>query len=377
MYKNPTGTQRMKTINLLLLTLLLSAPIAAQSSFDPDSLGDKKLFQIKRYNYFLDYIAEKKWEEMTKDIIKESGKEVVQNYNPSRDVYILFTGIKDLNEFQVIHRNKSGLTDRIVEAENLYLIWIDDELKDDYEITYEISERASALQKDFASIKSWFTGIKTEANVTRGDDKVFNYYYKIIKMNGLICPADIKISLKILNAGSVKSEREVSYINHEISYYNVAIGVSATPGKEKNFLIKDKQLYLSNNVRDEWQGQFILGFNFHLGRDVDAWEPAYIPWKGEFWSDFHKRLNLFVGLEISGKPFDKLYAGLGLNITKDIQLVSGLVWSNNAQLANGEVGDINSLDDIKNFFPKKYEPKVYFGLSFSTAAVTRMMGLGK
>lgn len=367
----------MKHTNLILLFLILSAPLFSQTSTGADSLGDKQLFQIKRYNYFLDYIAEKKWEDMAKDIVKAAGKESVPDFNAARDVYILFTGIKDLNEFQVIHRNKAGLTDRLVEAENIYLIWVDDELKDDYEISYEISERASALQKDFASIKSWFTGIKTESNNTRGDDKVFNYYYKIIKMNGVICPADIKISLKVVNGGTVKSEREVSYINHEISYYNVAIGISATPGKEKNFLIKDKQLYLSNNVRNEWQGQFILGFNFHLGRDVDAWEPTYIPWKGEFWKDFHKRLNLFAGLEISSKPFDKLYAGLGINITKDIQLVSGLVWSNNAQLANGEVGDINSFDDIKNFFPKKYEPKVYFGLSFSTSAVTKMLGLTK
>ncbi|MCK6613912.1 MAG: hypothetical protein L6Q47_06710 [Ignavibacteriaceae bacterium] len=368
----------MKAVFSVIFILLQAAMLFPQAVSGADSLGDKKLFQIKRYNYVLDYIAEKKFEEITKDIIKADGKSVIPGYNPEEDVYILFSGVKDMNEFQLIRRDDKGLTDRIVEAKNVYLIWIDDELNDDYEINYEIHERETALQKDFASVKSWFTGLKTDANTTRGDDAVYNYYYKIIKLEGVICPSDIRISLKVLNQGKVKAEKDASYINHEISYYNVALGVSASPGKEKNFLIKDKQLFLSNNVRNEWNGQFILGFNFHFGREMDSWNPSYIPWEGEFWSDFHKRLNLFVGLDISSKPFDNLYAGLGLNITKDIQLVSGLVWYRSTQVSNGEdVGDVNSLDDIKNFFPKKYEPKIYVGLSFSTFAVSKMLGLTK
>ncbi len=340
-----------------------------------DSLGDKKLLQLSGYNVFLEYISDKKWEEIVKEIYR-SGEEKIQSFNSRENVYILFVGVKDLNEFHIIHRNEKGATERIVEQENVYFIWLDDDLKDDYEVSFEVVKRASALQKDFNSIKSWFAGLKTDADQTRGPGEKFSYYYKILKIENIVIPCDINIGLKVLNSSTEKYSTSVSYINHEISYYNISLGVSATSGVEKNFLIKDKQLYISDKGKKEWQGQFILGFNFHFARDVDDWDPSPKVWTSEFWNSFHRRLNIFTGLEISTKPLDNLYLGLGINITKDIQMTGGIVWRNNAQLNNGQdVGDINSIDDLNNYFPKKYEQKFYFGLSFSTGMVARMLGV--
>lgn len=343
--------------------------------FGQDDLSGKKSFSITGYNFFLELTAKKQWEEIAKEVIQRGHKD--HKYDPVENVYLLFVGIKDANEMQIVHKNKNGLTDRILDKENIYILWIDDEAKDDYEISYEIKKRASSLEKDFSSMKSWLTGFKDDAEKTRGSSTVIKYYTNLIKLKGVVSPADINVSISVSNDGKSKYASSFSYINHEVSYFGIALGVTAAKGTEKNFLIKDKQLYFSDNAKNDWQGKFMLGFNFHIPRDVDSFDPSAEIWTGEFWRDFHKRLNLFVGFELSSRPFDGLFAGLGLNITKDIQLNFGSMFVNNIQLKQGDsVGDINSISDVKNFFPKKYESKFYIGLNFSTVMVSKMLGFG-
>jgi hypothetical protein len=363
-------------LNIITVVFFLIFFSSHWAQVNNDSLREKSLFQISGYDFIPDMIAERNWEEIIKEIFLRTPSKNFSKFDPYKNVYILFTGIKDLNELKIIHKDKDGQTDRIVDCENIFFIWIDDNFQDDYEINYEIKKRASALEIDFNSMKNWFTG-KREVNETRGGEQITNYYYKILPLHGVVIPSDITIYINISSYEKQKHSTSLSFINHEISYFNFAIGISAAKGTEKSFLIKDKQVFISDKIKNDWQGKFILGFNIHPGRDIDDWNPSYKFWENEFWDGFQKRLNLFVGLEISSKPFDNLFAGIGLNITKDIQIIMGTVFANVTQAKNGEsIGDINSVNDLKNYFPKKYEPKIFFGLNFSTSMITRMLGLG-
>lgn len=362
----------MKLLSLSLIFFFATINFAQDQGGD---FGNKKIFQISGYNYFLDFLAEKNFSEMIGDVLG-ADEEYQKSFNPEENVYILFIGIKDLNEWHIVHKEGGTPTERLVAEENIFFVWIDDDANDDYEITYEIKERASVLEKEFNSMKNWLNGVKDEANVTRGTNKKFNYYYNIMKLNGTVSPADIYITSHVINKGVDKYNNSTNIINHERSYYNFSLGVSATNGVEKNFIISNKQLLISDRAKSEWQGKFLIGFNFHFGRDVDAWNPSYEVWTSEFWGDFHKRLNLFVGFELSTRPFDNFFAGVGLNMTKDIQLSLGTMLNSTTQIKSGEsIGDINSLQEIKEFFPAKYEPKFYFGLNFSTGMISKMLGL--
>lgn len=362
-------------MKLLSASLMIFFSLLTFAQDNEGNFGNKKIFQISGYNYFLDFLAENNFSEMTKDLL-DADEQYQNTFNLEENVYILFVGIKDLNEWRIVHSQDGAATERLVAEENIYFIWIDDEMDDDYEITYEIKERASVLEKEFNSMKNWLNGVKDEANVSRGTNKKFSYYYNVTKLNGVISPADIYITSHVINKGLDKYDNSTNFINHEKSYYNFSLGVSATNGVEKNFVISNKQLLISDRAKSEWQGKFLIGFNFHFGRDVDSWNPSYELWTTEFWNDFHKRVNLFVGFELSARPFDNFFAGVGLNITKDIQLSFGTMLNSAVQANSGEsIGDINSLQDIKEFFPSKYEPKMYLGLNFSTGMISKMLGL--
>lgn len=354
------------------LSILLNSILFSQNLLD--NLGNKNYIAIKGYDYIDGYVQAREWDKLL-EVIEEQNV-FPEKVNTDNNVYLLFNGIKNENELVVLHTKNGEPTERFIEQENFYIIWIDDNIFDDHELFIEVKERESFLERDFSNIKSWFSGgLRAEQEYR---DTTYYYFFNVRKIERMVIPSDINITFTITNGGKEQFNRTYSYVNHEISYFNVALGVTVASIQEQSLLIKSSQLYVSDKAKKEWQGKFILGFNFHPGRDVDAWNPNYKFWEGNFFDEFYKRLNLFIGIEISSKPFDALFAGLGISITKDIQLNTGAVFLSTTRVSGGEdVGEFKSLDDVKKFFPSKYEPQFYFGLSFTTSAVSSMLGLKK
>lgn len=362
----------MKIFLSVFIFFYFSVFLNAQSILD--NIGNKNYISIKGYDYIDGYATSREWNKILEVIAEQNA--FPENLDLENNVYLLFNGIKNENELVILHTKNGELTDRFIEQDNFYIIWIDDNIYDNHELFIEVKERESFLERDFSNIKSWFSGgLRGEQEYK---DTTYYYFYNVRKIERMVIPSDINITFTITNGGKEQFNRTYSFVNHEISYFNVALGVTLASIQQQSLLIKSNQLYVSDKAKSEWQGKFILGFNFHLGRDIDDWNPNYKIWEGSFWNEFHKRLNLFVGLEISGKPFDALFAGIGLSLTKDIQLNVGSVFLSTTKVSGGEdVGEFKTLDDVKKFFPSKYEPQFYFGLSFTTSAVSSMLGIKK
>lgn len=324
---------------------------------------------------------------------------------PNADLILFFNGIENLNSYLVYDtRINEFLSGSSVEAESMIAIWIDDSQEDIYQFSIQVVKKKSALSSDMDFMSGLLNKLLGVGERGRGE---VNYYLNAEYIEDIgPAPSDIKITIKQISQQRLSGERgedgtaevftgdfdniiaidqntifyytqtEVKLRNSDITNFGLSIGASYTNVNEKVITpdIAASNLFtVSKDVTSAWKGKAMVLFYVQPDRNSD-WQPTAAFWTDEFYYNFFSRFSLNVGMSISERPFDQLFAGVGFSITGAIDLIGGLALIN-TPTANSTFtfSQVQSFDDIKKTLPGKYEPNFFIGVGVRISQLAKIL----
>jgi len=324
---------------------------------------------------------------------------------PNADLILFFNGIENRNSYLVYDtRINEFLSGSSVEAESMIAIWIDDSQEDIYQFSIQVVKKKSALSSDMDFMSGLLNKLLGVSERGRGET---NYFLNAEYIEDIgPAPSDIKITIKQISQQRLSGERgedgmaevftgdfdniiaidqntifyytqtEVKLRNSDITNFGLSIGASYTNVNEKVITpdIAASNLFtVSKDVTSAWKGKAMVLLYVQPDRNSD-WQPTAAFWTDEFYYNFFSRFSFNVGMSISERPFDQLFAGVGFSITGAIDIIGGLALIN-TPTANSTFtfSQVQSFDDIKKTLPGKYEPNFFIGVGVRISQLAKIL----
>ena len=359
--------------------------------FDPTELRQQFIF-LRNQNRFIDYphrvlksfnnsvedaISGKNWREILDIIAAQDPDFGVVDL--SKNAVVIFVGAGEINRHYLIFEERGAASSYLYDIDSFTAIWLEDNSREMYEIDMSIELLQSEFEQTFGQFRQIWEAKMRGDNISQEPTL---YFYGMKRIDKISSPAKINLSMRRILME--KNEREggfdrieeindvfrASYVTHEKSYLHVSVGLSAGFAKKSNFVLDGNALKISQSGDRTLDQHLYALVNYHLGaRDVDRFEQYPIFSLQKF--------MMQAGIGISKHPLDRIYAGLGYRIMRDVQLDMLVYWSRREdpdQVVT--VGDAATIQDAKSRFDKKYDGgHLAIGLSFYPQKIFGLLGL--
>lgn len=310
---------------------------------------------------------------------------------------ILFFNGKDGKNETVLLNKEHEIVEKLVYANTIAIIWFDDVKDNNYQLDINVERQKSSLLQDLKAFKDIF-GVLKPTGKSRGE--LQEYYLAADLITGIgPAPSTVKIDIKqlthrkndenISSAGNFDNiititENTVYYFtktsveikNVEIRYFALTIGVAYSSSNEKLIepdVDKINVLQVKNGVSKDWKGNAMIMISLLPGIESD-FAPSGEFWTSNFYEKFWCRFSLNVGFQISERPFDKLFLGLGFRVTDYVDLLFGINFTNQPENNSSfSLSKVSSFSDLSKILPYHYENGTFFGLAIQASKILKML----
>lgn len=312
---------------------------------------------------------------------------------------LFFMGVNNKNSHIIVDPKTNEELTKLHYGSRLLVIWLDN-LKDSshYQFSIHIKRENKTFWDYLTSFISVLYQIK-QGNLATGKTRGEHAEYQLgAELFNDIGPAPTRIQLtidKIFQSGKsdedmrnisdiitvgenniwYRTRTEITVDNVVKKYFGIKLGASFV--RQQDFFVQPKDssgtfLQVKNGSAHNWYGRPFVLFSLLPGIDNDL---EFSKW---FWNDFEHsfdRLSLDVGFQLTERPFDELFAGLGFDIIGESSITLGLALMNrpgtNSSFSVDKI-TLTNLNDLREILPYKYQPSVFIGFSVTTSTIGRL-----
>jgi hypothetical protein len=314
--------------------------------------------------------------------------------NKMPDAILFFNGINGKSEWQLYDSTAQHIS-KLIYGQSIAIICVDNLPDVVYQVDINIEKLEPYLETEakaiFSIALSLFSPVKKGAKGLNELDT--NYFIKCDWANKITTPSNINVSIKQVSSSRLingnipntgKMENIIAITDSKVYYYRksdiivknverrfIGFSIGVSYAQSNTALIAPDPalndlniLKVSKGLGKQWKGNAIFMISLYPGIETD-YTPNNNIWRiGDFICDFPKRFSLNFGFNINDRPFDFLYAGLGIRFNSISDLLLGINF--NSSPKNGSsisLLKVSTLTDVSKLFPTKYESGMFFGLS--------------